>query len=164
MNLRAHTLVGLLVLALAASGCSAETSATTSEQNEFVAHSTSSASLKTQLASAVKGLTYTSETDAEFDVFVAPGAPGAAITPADIRTAFSGLEHTTDDYDGTLLKDLKGAATLEFEAWMASDLDIPNDESAEMLAYKKGLSRARDLMKANLTNLTVVYLASDPKL
>jgi hypothetical protein len=163
MKLRAYCLLAVAALSLSAVACTTSASGeASSSENESAATATESLStpeLKKELAQAVDGIEYTSESDYPFDVFVAPGAVGAKVDADAIKTAFNDLVTPSNDDEGLALKDMPGSEVRDFEEWMdVSDID-ESDESS--VAYAKGMTKAHDLMKANLDDLQVILVASE---
>lgn len=165
MKLRALTLVGLVALSLSAVACSAESGpGATSSENDIHASTIanlSTAELKSQLAKAVDGLEYMSEADYPFDVFVAPGQVGASVDADAIKAAFNDLV-SADSANGRMaLKDMPGSSVHAFEDWMSGDTSNVDESDPDAVKYAKGMARAHDLMKANLTDLKVVLMAEE---
>lgn len=163
MNLRALSLVGLVALSLSAVACSAEsTDGTTSEDNEIRARSSAGLTtekLQSELAKAVEGIEWTSESDYPLDVMVAPGQLGAAVDADAIRASFASAPLWAQSFDSLKLSDLKGAKERGFDEWMdVSDIDESDEYS---VAFAKGITKASELMKSNLTDLKVVLMAED---
>jgi hypothetical protein len=159
--------VALVALGLSAVACSAESSGngvTSSDENEV--HAAASTSLSTselqkELANAVDGLEYTSESDYPFDVFVAPGTAGAPIDAAAVKAAFNDLVGTKNTESGTALEDMIGSEERPFEEWMSNDTSNIDESDPDSVKYAMGMSRAHDLMKANLTDLKVFLIAEE---
>lgn len=170
MNLRAFALAGLVALSLSAVACSADSDGSvTSDANEVKAGTKgrpsatalSTADLKKELTKAVDGLEYTSESDYPWDVFVAPGTAGAKIDAALVKTAFNDLVGTRSSNNGTALKDMVGAKERPFEEWMSNDTSDVDESDPDAVKYAKGMSKAHDLMKANLQDLKVFLIAEE---
>lgn len=168
--LRTSSLVGLLALALSVSAlaCTGETSdgsvAAESAVHLSPASGLTTERLKGELASAVDGLEYMSEADYPFDVLVAPGAVGAPVDADAIKAAFDGMPGASNSNEGSAglaLEALPGSAIHEFEEWMSSDPGNVDESDPDAVKYAKGMARAHDLMKANLTDLKVVLLAEE---
>jgi hypothetical protein len=163
MNLRALTVVALGSLALAAIGCGSPGSAE-STTAAAVSTPTSSTELQQTLETVTKGLEFTSETDAPFDVFVAPAplrAAGASIDANMVRQAFNGMPNTHDDVDNLDLEDLPGDETRDFEDWATTDIEPSRDPDPTEVQYDEGMKQAYDLMRQNLTDLKVILIAAD---
>ena len=162
MKLRALSVVGLVVLGLSATACTAESgaAAASSESEIHAAPTLSTAELKKELAKAVDGLEYTSESDYPFDVFVAPGTAGAPIDATAVKTAFNDLVGTKNT-SGTALKDLVGSEERSFEEWMSNDTSNVDPTDPNAVKSAEGMSKAHDLMKANLRDLKVFLIAEE---
>lgn len=166
MSLRVLPLVGLAVLGLSAVACSSAASGPVAYESDILANepassSLSTAELQTKLAAALDGLAFTSESDYPFDVLVAPGVVGAAVDAAAVKNGFNDLTlaATRNEKERFQLKDMPGSEERDFEAWMDfSEVDTSDETS---VAYAKGMTTAHDLMKANLTDLKVVLVASE---
>ncbi len=170
MNLRALTLVGLVALSFSAVACSADSDGSvTADDNEVKAGTKgrpsattlSTADLKKELAKAVDGLEYMSESDYPWDVFVAPGTAGAPIDANLVKTAFNDMVGTKNTNGGTALKDMVGAKEHSFEEWMSNDTSDVDQTDPDAVKYAKGMSKAHDLMKANLKDLKVFLVAEE---
>lgn len=113
--------------------------------------------LVSEMKAAVNDIVYISEADYPFEVWKAPLASGEPVTPDTVKAKFSGQPGT--DEDGVALKDLIGKDEGDFEQWFASDLvDDPSlDEDGQK--YAKAMRRTYALLKANCTDLKIVYAA-----
>jgi cytochrome c556 len=165
MRFRPFALLGLVALGLSAVACSAESGgAVTSDDNEVRAAASaglSTAELQKQLAKAVDGLEYMSESDYPFDVFVAPGAAGAPIDAAAVKAAFNDKVSTKNTEKGTALKDMIGSEERPFDEWMSNDTSDIDESDADAVKYAEGMKKAYGLMKANLKDLKVLLIAEE---
>jgi hypothetical protein len=165
MNLRALTVAALASLALAAIGCGSPSEVSgASAAAESTPAAPSSTELQQTLETVTKGLEFTSETDAPYDVFVAPAPRGAVTATIDadmIRQAFNGMPNTHDDADNLDLKDQLGDDTRDFEDWATTDIEPSRDPDPTEIQYDAGMKQAYELMRQNLTDLQVVLIAAD---
>jgi hypothetical protein len=167
MRFRSFSLVALVALGLSAVACSAGSSGgVTSDESEVHAAASararlSTAELQKELARAVDGLEYTSESDYPFDVYVAPGTAGAPIDAAAVKAAFSDQVGTKNTESGTTLEDMIGSEERPFEEWMSNDTSDIDESDPDAVKYAKGMTKAHDLMKANLQDLKVFLIAEE---
>lgn len=126
----------LLALSVFAAGCAAPANDAATTESTAADSVLSDKLLVDQLTTAVAGYDYVSETDAYFDVLdAADDSNGAPIDPDLVRVAFN-------------RPTLVNSEVRDFDDWFA-------DESDEQML------QARDLMRANMTDLTVVLLAEN---
>lgn len=136
----------LLAIAVFAAGCAAPAPAADSASTSAAADSVLSDKLVVEtLASDVEGLSYTSETDAPYDVLTAPGVDGPIDADA-VRAAFQ-------------RETLVGAEVRDFDDWFAQDLSLPDGADESEVTYVAQMTKARDAMRASLSDLTVVLLS-----
>ncbi len=114
--------------------------------------------LEAALEDAVAGVTYTSEADADFDVFRAPIGPHEKVDAATIKAKFNGMPNT--DEEGTELRALIGQDEGKFATWFEGDMvgDPTGDEDDQK--YAAAMRAVHVLMSSALTDLKVVYVAS----
>lgn len=114
--------------------------------------------LETALKEAVAGVTFTSEADADFDVFRAPLAPNEKVDAATVKAKFNGMPNTEDD--GVALKDLVGQDEGKFAEWFAGDLVDEEGADEDTQKYTAAMRAVHVLMTSSLTDLKVVYVAN----
>lgn len=140
------------------------TKATVSVGGPAPAATIGDAQIETGLRDAVQGIEYTSESDVPFAVFRAPIAATEKVDAKTVLAKFSGLAGTeSEDENGKplALKDMPGTKESPFAPWFEDELTDDASDDATTKKYKEGMRKVHQIMTTQLTDLKVVYVASE---